>query len=68
MVLFKIRKKLKGNFSNELRVSFRGQNSISYFGSVIWNSVQVELREINSVQVLKSEIKEWQPVVYAKIA
>ena len=68
MVLFKIHKKLKGNFSNELRVSFKGQNSISSFGSVIWNSILAELREINPVQVLKSEIKAWQPVDYAKIA
>ena len=36
---------------------FKGQNSISYFGSVIWNSIPAELREINSFQVFKSEIK-----------
>ena len=28
---------------------FKGQNSISYFGSVIWNSVLAEEREINSL-------------------
>ena len=26
---------------------FKGQNSISYFESVIWNSIPAELREIN---------------------
>ena len=36
---------------------FKGQNSISYFGSVIWNSIPVELRQINFFQVFKSEIK-----------
>ena len=61
MVLFEIHKKFKGHFLNELRVSFKGQNSISYFGSVIWNSIPAELREINSFQVLKSEIKAWPP-------
>ena len=35
---------------------FKGQNSISYFGSVIWNSIPAELRRINSFQVFKSEI------------
>ena len=35
----------------------KGQNSISYFGSVIWKSIPAELREINSFQVFKSEIK-----------
>ena len=38
---------------------FKGQNSISYFGSVIWNSIPAELRQINSFQVFKSEIKPW---------
>ena len=36
---------------------FKGQCSISYFGSVIWNSIPAELRQINSFQVFKSEIK-----------
>ena len=36
---------------------FKGQNSISYFGSVIWNSIPSELTGINSFQVFKSEIK-----------
>ena len=40
---------------------FKGQNSISYFGSVIWNSIPAELMGINSFQVFKSEIKAWQP-------
>ena len=34
---------------------FKGQNSISYFGSVIWNSIPAELRRINSFQVFRSE-------------
>ena len=36
---------------------FKGQNSISYFGSVVWNSIPAKLREINSFQFFKSEIK-----------
>ena len=40
---------------------FKGQNSISYFESVIWNSIPAELRRINSFQVFKSEIKAWRP-------
>ena len=40
---------------------FKGQNSISYFGSVIWNSIPAELRGINFFQVFKSEIKSWRP-------
>ena len=36
---------------------FKGQNSISCFGLVIWNSILAELREIKSFQVFKSEAK-----------
>ena len=36
---------------------FKGQNSISCFGLVIWNSILAELREIKSFQVFKSEVK-----------
>ena len=37
--------------------NFKGQKSISHFGSVIWNSIPAKLREINSFQVFKSKIK-----------
>ena len=40
---------------------FKGQNSISYFGSVIWSSIPTELKGINSFQVFKPEIKAWRP-------
>ena len=43
---------------------FKGQDSINYFGSVIWNSIPAELREISSFQVFKSEIKAWRPTKY----
>ena len=40
---------------------FKGQNSTYYFGSVIWNSISAELREISSFQVFRSKIKALQP-------
>ena len=50
---------------------FKGQNSISYFGSLIWNSILTELRELYIFQVFKSEIKAWRstncPLDYSKI-
>ena len=54
------------HFRSELPVPgistvYKGQNSISYFGSVIWNSIPAELRGINSFQVFKSVIKAWRP-------
>ena len=53
-----------GNLSEffpSINTVFKGQNSVSYFGSVIWNSIPAKLREINSFQVFKSEIKAWRP-------
>ena len=44
-----------------ITTAFKGKNSISYFGSVIWNTIPAELRQINPFQVFKSEIKAWQP-------
>ena len=38
-----------------------GQNSISYLGSAIWNSIPAELTKRNSFQVFKSKIKAWRP-------
>ena len=40
---------------------FKGQNSISHFRSVIWNSIPFELRKANSSQIFRSEIKRWRP-------
>ena len=36
---------------------FKGQSSISYFGSVIWNSTTFELRKASPYQIFRSEIK-----------
>ena len=47
-----------------INTAFKGQNSISYFGSVVWNSISAELREINFFQVFKSEIKPLQQTNY----
>ena len=39
-----------------INIVLKVQNSISYFGSIIWNSIPVELSGINSFQVFKSEL------------
>ena len=38
---------------------FSGQNSISYFRSVIWNSTSFKLRKASYYQMSRSEIKQW---------
>ena len=46
---------------SSINTVFKVQNSSSYFGSEIWNSIPAKLREIDSFQVFKSEMKAWQP-------
>ena len=36
---------------------FKGQNSVSYFGSVVWN-LSFELRKASSYQIFRSDIKQ----------
>ena len=40
---------------------FKGQNSISYFGSVIWSSIPFELTKTSFYLIFRSEIKRWRP-------
>ena len=39
---------------------FKGQNPVSYFGSVTWNSIPFELRKASSYQIFRSEKKRWR--------
>ena len=39
---------------------FKGQNPVSYFGSVTWNSTPFELRKASSYQIFRSEKKRWR--------
>ena len=54
------------NFKKIADTSFKGQNSMSYFGSVIWNSTPAELKERHSFQVFKSEMKALRPTLRQK--
>ena len=40
----------------------KGKNSIRYFGSVIWNSLPVEIREDRSISSFVTKIKQWKPI------
>ena len=44
-----------------LNTVFKGQQSISYFGSVIWISIPFELRNASFYQIFRLEIKRWRP-------
>ena len=40
----------------------KGKNSLRYFGSVIWNSLVIEVREDHSISSFATKIKEWKPI------
>ena len=41
----------------------KGKNSIRYFGSIIWNSLPIEIRENHSISSFATKIKQWKAIV-----
>ena len=41
---------------------FKGKNSLRYFGSVIWNSLPIEIREDHLILSFLTKIKQWKPI------
>ena len=39
----------------------KGKNSLRYFGSVLWNSLPIDIRISETISVFKSKIKKWKP-------
>ena len=39
-----------------------GNNSLRYFGSVIWNSLPIEIREDHWILSFVTKIKQWKPI------
>ena len=44
-----------------------GENSIRYFGSVIWNSLPIEVRKVNSISLFKSSVKKIKPNCHCRL-
>ena len=42
----------------------KGKSSLRYFGSVIWNSLPIEIREDRSISSIVTKIKQWKPIAY----
>ena len=38
------------------------KNSVRYFGSVVWNSLPIEIREDYSILSFVTKIKQWKPI------
>ena len=42
----------------------KDKNSLRYFGSVIWNSLPIEIREDHSISSFATKAKQWKPIPY----
>ena len=40
---------------------YKGKNSLRYLGSIIWNSLPIEIRDSETLFAFKSKIKVWYP-------
>ena len=40
----------------------KGKTSIKYFGSVIYNSLPIEIREDHSISSFVTKVKQWKPI------
>ena len=60
---------LRNNYNHNLRseselqlpnvsTAFKGQNSLNYFQSVIWNSISINLRKASSYQIFRPKTKK----------
>ena len=40
----------------------KSKKPLRYFGSVIWNSLPIEIREDHSISSFATKIKQWKPI------
>ena len=41
----------------------KGKNYLRYFGSVIWNSLPVEITEDHLILLFVTKVNQWKPIV-----
>ena len=44
-----------------VKTVLKGQNSLKYLGSLIWNSVPYEIKNLDNLEAFKNKIKNWKP-------
>ena len=47
--------------SNCVNTNKFGLNSLRYFASKVWNMVPLEIENTGSVEIFKTEIRNWEP-------
>ena len=44
-----------------IKTVWKGENSIRYFGALLWNSIPSNIENSDSLSMFKSKMKNWQP-------
>ena len=45
-----------------VRTELFGKNALRYLGPVIWNTVPLEIKQVNSLNNFKKSIRKWKPI------
>ena len=45
-----------------VRTDLFGKNTLRYLGPVIWNTVPLEIKQVNSLNNFKNSIRKWKPI------
>ena len=45
-----------------VRTELFGKNTLRYLGPVIWNTVPLEIKQVNSLNNFKKSIRKWKPI------
>ena len=48
------------NSASSVIATHFGLNSVRYFASKVWNMVPFELKNLNDVEICRSEIRKWE--------
>ena len=40
---------------------WKGENSIRYFGALLWNTIPNEIKNVASLAIYKTKIRQWKP-------
>ena len=50
------------DFTNCVNTNIFGINSLRYFASKVWNIVPLETKNSESVKILTTKIRNWEPI------
>ena len=59
--IYRLQLKVSDLSVSSINITHIGLNSLRFFASKVWNMVLVEPKNLNNVEMFKSEIRKWEP-------